>query len=247
MDSFNLLNFDKTTLAEMNSVSLMKRVDTKFILKESQLLEVLSKLYDDYKILEIDQERLMKYSTLYFDSQNKKCFKDHHNGKLNRYKIRMRKYLVSDICFLEIKKKNNLGVTNKIRRQIKDFETDLTLESKEFIREDGNINNLLLEPSLYNNFSRMTLVNKNESERITIDVDLSFRFGGDEKKFDKLVVVEIKQEGKRLNTTINRALKSMSLLPTNFSKYCIGISNIIDDIKSNRFKEINLKINKLNN
>ncbi|MDB4134621.1 polyphosphate polymerase domain-containing protein [Flavobacteriaceae bacterium] len=246
MDRFNLLNFDKTTLAEMNSVSLMKRVDTKFILKESQLLEVLSKLYDDYKILQIDQERLMKYSTLYFDSKNKKCFKDHHNGKLNRYKIRMRKYLVSDICFLEIKKKNNLGVTNKIRRQIKDFETDLTLESKEFI-SDSNINNLLLEPSLYNNFSRMTLVNKNESERITIDVDLSFLFGADEKKFEKLVVVEIKQEGKRLNTTINRALKSMSILPTNFSKYCIGISNIIDDIKSNRFKEINLKINKLNN
>ena len=155
--------------------------------------------------------------------------------------------MVSDICFLKKKKKNNLGVTNKIRRQIQDFETDLSLKSKEFIREDGNINNLLLEPSLYNNFSRMTLVNKNESERITIDVDLSFTFGGDEKKFDKLVVVEIKQEGKRLNTTINRALKSMSLLPTNFSKYCIGISNIIDDIKSNRFKEINLKINKLNN
>jgi len=246
MDRFNLLNFDKTTLAEMNSVSLMKRVDTKFILKESQLLEVLSKLYDDYKILEIDQERLMKYSTLYFDSENKKCFKDHHNGKLNRYKIRMRKYLVSDICFLEIKKKNNLGITNKIRTQIKDFETNLTSESKDFITK-SNINNLLLEPSLYNNFSRMTLVNKNESERITIDVDLSFSFGTDEKKFDKLVVVEIKQEGKRLNTTINRALKSMSILPTNFSKYCIGISNIIDNIKSNRFKEINLKINKLNN
>ncbi|MBC8399544.1 MAG: polyphosphate polymerase domain-containing protein [Flavobacteriales bacterium] len=246
MDRFNLLNFDKITLAEMNSVSLMKRVDTKFILKESQLLEVLSKLYEDYKILEIDQERLMKYSTLYFDSENKKCFNDHHNGKLNRYKIRMRKYLVSDICFLEIKKKNNLGITNKIRRQIKDFETNLSSESKEFITE-SNINNLLLEPSLYNNFSRMTLVNKNEPERITIDVDLSFSFRNDKKKFDKLVVVEIKQEGKRLNTTINRALKSMSILPTNFSKYCIGISNIIDDIKSNRFKEINLKINKLNN
>jgi hypothetical protein len=246
MDRFNLLKFDKTTLAEMNSVSLMKRVDTKFILKESQLLEVLSKLYDDYKILQIDQERLMKYSTLYFDSQNKKCFKDHHNGKLNRYKIRMRKYLVSDICFLEIKKKNNLGITNKIRRQIKDFETDLTLDSKEFIT-NSNINNIFLEPSLYNNFSRMTFVNKSEAERLTIDVDLSFSFGAKEKKFDKLVVIEIKQEGKRLNTTINRVLKSMSILPTNFSKYCIGISNTLDNIKSNRFKEINLKINKLNN
>jgi hypothetical protein len=78
-------------------------------------------------------------------------------------------------------------------------------------------------------------------------VDLSFSFGAKEKKFDKLVVIEIKQEAKRLKTTINRVLKSMSILPTNFSKYCVGISNIVDDIKSNRFKEINLKINKLNN
>ncbi|MDA9356919.1 polyphosphate polymerase domain-containing protein [Flavobacteriaceae bacterium] len=246
MNKFNLLSFDKTTLDEMNGVSLMKRVDTKFILTESQLFDVLPKLYRDYKILEIEQERLMKYSTLYFDTQNKKCFNEHHNGKLNRYKIRMRKYLVSDICFLEIKKKNNLGITNKIRKKIKDFETDLSVESKEFI-SDSYIDNLLLEPSLYNNFSRMTFVNRNESERITIDMDLSFSFGDKEKKFDKLVVIEIKQEGKRLNTTINRALKSMSILPTNFSKYCIGITNTLDNIKSNAFKEINLKINKLNN
>jgi hypothetical protein len=158
----------------------------------------------------------------------------------------MRKYLVSDICFLEIKKKNNLGITNKTRTRIKDFETILSSQSKEFI-SDSQINNLLLEPVLYNNFNRMTLVNKYFSERVTIDTNLSFRLQGKEKKLDKLIVIEIKQEGKRLNTTINKALKSMSILPTNFSKYCIGITNTLDNIKSNRFKEINLKINKLNN
>ena len=46
---------------------------------------------------------------------------------------------------------------------------------------------------------------------------------------------------------MNKALKLMSILPTNFSKYCLGITNTFDNIKSNRFKEINLKINKLNN
>ena len=97
MDNLNLSSFDKISLDEMNGVSLMKRVDTKFILSESQLLKVFSKIQKDYKVLEIDNERLMQYSTLYFDTQNKKCFKEHHNGKLNRYKIRMRKYLVSDL------------------------------------------------------------------------------------------------------------------------------------------------------
>lgn len=246
MHNLNISNFDKISLDEMNGVSLMKRVDTKFILTESQLSEILSQIQEDYKILEIDGERLMEYSTLYFDTQNKNCYKDHHNGKAKRFKIRMRKYLVSDICFLEIKKKNNLGITNKTRTRIKDFETILSSQSKEFI-SDSQINNLLLEPVLYNNFNRMTLVNKYFSERVTIDTNLSFRLQGKEKKLDKLIVIEIKQEGKRLNTTINKALKSMSILPTNFSKYCIGITNTLDNIKSNRFKEINLKINKLNN
>lgn len=246
MHNLNISNFDKISLDEMNGVSLMKRVDTKFILTESQLSEILFQIQEDYKILEIDGERLMEYSTLYFDTQNKICYKDHHNGKAKRFKIRMRKYLVSDICFLEIKKKNNLGITNKTRTRIKDFETILSSQSKEFI-SDSQINNLLLEPVLYNNFNRMTLVNKYFSERVTIDTNLSFRLQGKEKKLDKLIVIEIKQEGKRLNTTINKALKSMSILPTNFSKYCIGITNTLDNIKSNRFKEINLKINKLNN
>ena len=246
MDNLNLSSFDKISLDEMNGVSLMKRVDTKFILSESQLLKVFSKIQKDYKILEIDNERLMQYSTLYFDTQNKKCFKEHHNGKLNRYKIRMRKYLVSDICFLEVKKKNNLGVTNKTRRQIKDFETILSSDSKEFIY-NSQINDLLLEPALYNNFNRITLVNKNYPERVTIDTNLSFKSANKEKIFDNLVVIEIKQEGKRLNTVMNKALKLMSILPTNFSKYCLGITNTFDNIKSNRFKEINLKINKLNN
>ena len=246
MDNLNLSSFDKISLDEMNGVSLMKRVDTKFILTESQLLKVFSKIRKEYKVLEIDNERLMQYSTLYFDTKNKKCFKEHHNGKLNRYKIRMRKYLVSDLCFLEVKKKNNLGVTNKTRRQIKDFETILSSGSKEFIY-NSQINDLLLEPALYNNFNRITLVNKNYPERVTIDTNLSFKSANKEKIFDNLVVIEIKQEGKRLNTVMNKALKLMSILPTNFSKYCLGITNTFDNIKSNRFKEINLKINKLNN
>ena len=246
MHNLNISNFDKISLDEMNGVSLMKRVDTKFILTESQLSEILSQIQEDYKILEIDGERLMEYSTLYFDTQNKICYKDHHNGKAKRFKIRMRKYLVSDICFLEIKKKNNLGRGWVIGETLITGIGQGYTQSKEFI-SDSQINNLLLEPVLYNNFNRMTLVNKYFSERVTIDTNLSFRLEGKEKKLDKLIVIEVKQEGKRLNTLINSALKSLRISPTNFSKYCIGITNTFDDIKSNRFKEINLKINKLNN
>ena len=40
--------------------------------------------------LEIDGKRLFNYQTEYFDNENKILFKNHQNGKLNRYKIRFR-------------------------------------------------------------------------------------------------------------------------------------------------------------
>ncbi|MFB1026892.1 MAG: hypothetical protein QMC27_02895, partial [Flavobacteriaceae bacterium] len=64
----------------MNSVSLLKRIDTKFLTTESKLLEVLPLLNNDYRILEIEDLRLMNYATLYFDTEDLKSYTEHHNG-----------------------------------------------------------------------------------------------------------------------------------------------------------------------
>ena len=105
MISNNLINFSSISLKEMDNVSLLKRVDTKFLTTEKKLLEILSLISSDYNILDIDDKRLMKYSTLYFDTNDKMLYNYHHNKKGNRYKIRMRKYVDSNICFLEVKKR----------------------------------------------------------------------------------------------------------------------------------------------
>jgi hypothetical protein len=42
---------------------------------------------------------------LYFDTDSKRFYHDHHNGKVKRTKIRMRNYVESNLTFLEIKKK----------------------------------------------------------------------------------------------------------------------------------------------
>ena len=67
MISNNLINFSPISLKEMDNVSLLKRVDTKFLTTEKKLLEILSLISSDYNILDIDDKRLMEYSTLYFD------------------------------------------------------------------------------------------------------------------------------------------------------------------------------------
>ena len=66
-------------------------------------------------------------------------------------------------------------------------------------------------------------------------------------KLEKIVVIEVKQEKGKENTAIYKALKMSRIPIVSFSKYCVGISNLTTSIKTNQFKEINLKINKMYN
>ena len=232
------------SLNEMDGVALMKRVDTKFVIKKSKLLEVLESIKENYRILEIDGNRLMNYNSLYFDTDGKKFYLDHHNSRVRRTKIRIRKYVESNIYFLEIKKKDIKGNTNKSRIKINEFETDLSDNSLKFIKEITN-EDYQLQPSLWNHFKRITLVNKTAKERVTIDLNLSFSINNIKKTYENLVIVELKQERYNRNSPIVKALKKHSIIPYSISKYCVGMVNLYENIKYNRFKEKLIKINQL--
>lgn len=236
--------FSAISLEEMNSVALMKRTDTKFIISKSQLVSVLKAIYNHYKVLEINNDRIMSYSSLYFDTPNNKFYKDHHNGKNNRTKVRQRKYIESDLCFLEVKQKNGKGETHKTRIPVSDFETDLSKSSIEFIskttEQDYN-----LSPSLWNGFNRITLVNIKNKERVTIDLNLTYKINGIEKNYENLVVIELKQERFNRNSKIVKILKSYRQNPYSISKYCIGMISLYNDLKYNVFKKKLIKINNI--
>ncbi|MCF6308349.1 MAG: polyphosphate polymerase domain-containing protein [Flavobacteriaceae bacterium] len=232
------------SLKEMDNVSLMKRVDTKFLLGKNQLRQILESIKDEYFILEINKNRLMNYKSLYFDSVDKIFYNNHHNKRVRRTKVRIRKYVESNILFLEVKQKDIKGNTVKNRVRIDSFETVLSKNSNSFI-EKITTKNYTLEPSLWNSFRRITLVNKKAKERVTIDVDLSFSINVKEKKYDDLVIVELKQERYNRNSPIVESLKKNGFLPYSLSKYCVGMINLYDNLKQNRFKEKLIKINKI--
>jgi hypothetical protein len=247
MDStlINTVNkFKPISLDEMNSVALMKRTDTKFVINISRLPQVLETLLETYKVLEINERRIMNYSSLYLDTDDFKFYLDHHNGRVNRTKIRQRKYVDSDLTFLEIKKKNGKGETNKFRIKIDDFETELSDTSKEFISEitEQNYN---LQTSLWNSFNRITLVNLEDNERVTIDLNLTYTKKSKQKKYSNIVVVELKQSRFNRKSLVVKALKNIGHNPYSISKYCIGVANLYQHLKQNTFKPKLLKINKI--
>jgi hypothetical protein len=241
----NILDsLDGISLSNMDDVALQKRTDTKFILSHDKLPAVLHRLKDSYQALEINGQRLMKYKSLYFDTPDYKFYHDHHNGKIKRTKIRMRQYVDSDLYFLEVKMKDGRSNTRKKRMPIPGFE-DISSPIYQMFMEDVTNKKYDLSPSLWNNFQRMTLVNKDDRERVTLDVNLSFEHEGKKRAISNLAIIELKQARPNRNSAVVQALKQEGVNPFGFSKYCIGMTQLYDDIKYNAFKPKLLRVKKL--
>lgn len=241
------------SLSEMDSVSLMNRVDTKYVFGESTLLPLLGSLLNDYRVLEVEAARLSPYATLYFDTPRHGNYLQHHNGKLNRCKYRMRSYEASGACFFEIKKKNNKGRTDKRRIPIESIQPSLDPELSHFVEETTGYR-LPLTPQLWTTFSRITLVSQHAAERVTIDTNLRFRecaeIGAQEaiasdKGFPGVVIAEVKQERDDRSSLFRQELRSQGIRPLRVSKYCLGEMLLRPDLKSNRFKSKLLAIQKI--
>ena len=64
------------SLADLDRVALMNRVDTKYVISDAMLPDVLAAISSDYGVLEIDGVRCAPYATLYFDSPDADCYRD---------------------------------------------------------------------------------------------------------------------------------------------------------------------------
>ncbi len=242
-----LQNFEPISLEDMDRVKLLNRVDTKFVFQFNLLPSILNDVKEFYYVLEINNIRTNSYKTLYYDTPNYDCYFQHHNGKLNRTKIRFRKYIESGLNFLEIKLKTNKDRTDKKRIKVEDIETILSENSKQFIQNNSLLKDAELHPALWNTFTRITLVNKTENERLTIDLNLAFKnFNtNNETATPHIVIAELKQGKANVNSDFIKAIKKYHIRTMGMSKYCIGTALLNKELKSNNFKERILKINKL--
>lgn len=231
-----LQRFDPITLAEMDRVRLMNRVDTKYVMGLSQLTRALAAVVGDYRVLEVGTIRLNQYQTVYFDTPDFALYHQHHNGLASRYKVRERKYVDTDLAFLEVKHKTNRGRTIKSRMQIPDVEMRFRGQATCFVDETTPLDDEDLEPKLWNEYLRMTLVSKRRDERLTLDIDLTFGWEGDWLTVPGIAIAEVKQPRFTQDSDFIRQMRRMGVRPTGFSKYCVGASLLYDDLKANNFK-----------
>ncbi|MBO7510072.1 MAG: VTC domain-containing protein [Bacteroidales bacterium] len=91
-----LARFDPITLDEMESITLMNRIDSKYLTDVPTLLRLLGDAAEQgYRALYVDGKKLIPYDSVYFDTPDLKTYTDHRNRRLVRQKIRTRCYLTA--------------------------------------------------------------------------------------------------------------------------------------------------------
>ena len=246
-----LQDYEPITLEEMSGIRLMNRTDTKFVTNVAMLKRLLLMAKDAYRVQEIDGRRIGEYYTVYFDTPDCDMFRVHHNGHTNRQKLRIRSYVDSGLNFLEVKTKDNHGRTKKKRMTMEGFDPlqpqhDIAFRRQDeqyerygdFLSEHLRYDAATLSEQIENRFSRITLVNKGKTERLTIDLNLRFHHLTTQREVDLtgIVIIELKRDG-LVYSPILALLRELRIHPHGFSKYCIGSALTNPSLRTNRFKK----------
>ena len=236
--------FAPISLEEMDAVKLLDRVDLKFMFHSGQLKDILLKSSGEYNVLSIGVHTFSRYETHYFDTPDLQMYLQHHNGKLNRHKVRFRDYTDSGISFFEIKFKTNKGRTIKCRMSTKSPIHTIDGESSHLLERKTRFQAEMLCEAIQVNYNRITLVRKDMTERLTIDFELNFRMDDKKKAFPKLIIAEVKQDRSSKSPFI-ALMREQHIRTHSMSKYCLGIASLNSEVKSNNFKSKLLDIKKI--
>lgn len=243
--------FSTHDLSAISNSELMNRVDSKFLLPINTIIDVLNAASLDYSVLMIDNVTIFQYNNIYFDTPDLGFYKQHHNRKLNRHKVRHRHYADVGTSFLEVKFKNNKGRTIK-NRCLADIDPATALsENHDFLRDHGiNMPHHLISSQACS-YQRISLANDARKERLTFDLNINFAStlrhskAEDNYNLTDFFMAELKQEKLNRQSPFYRLMRDMGIRSKGFSKYCMGQSLTNNKhIKSNRFKANLIRLKK---
>ena len=216
---------------------LQQRYDRKFVVGIALLPRLLEAL-GPVRVLEVDGRRSTAYTSIYFDTPDLRTYRDHLQRRRRRFKLRTRHYGDPAAAMLEVKCKGLRGQTIKHRIEHPGpTPSELGDEAERFIAGvlEREYNQELpgeLAPIAESRFERITLVDVEAHERVTIDLGLQVSANGRAVQLGKgHAVVETKSPSRAGNAA--RSFMEFGLRPDRVSKYCVGIAASHDDVRGN--------------
>lgn len=228
-------------LDELNAQArLMTRVDRKYFVPRQLFIQLLQATEDDFQVLEIAGKHRFEYRTVYFDTADFRFFRDHVQGRRQRFKVRTRTYVDTGSSHLEVKSKGYRGQTVKQRivhpldrpfeltgsgqnfvASILDSEAGLSVQPQVAAND--------LAPVLETVYDRITLTH--DEQRLTCDLDITTRNGVRSHEGPADVLVETKSPG---GVSIwDSLLQNAGIREHKVSKYCVGAALLNPELAAN--------------
>ncbi|RHA38214.1 polyphosphate polymerase domain-containing protein [Cellulomonas rhizosphaerae] len=237
------------TLGELEaSASLQTRIDRKYLVPTSALPVLLDALDPAVRTLEIDGERVFAYESVYFDTPGLTSYLGAARRRRNRFKVRTRTYVDSDVCWVEVKTRGPRGATVKTRLPHEAAgRTELDDPALRFTSDaldDARIGGLdgPMGPTLLSSYDRVTLhvpsATPGPDSRTTIDTDLVWTDAatGRERALVGLAVVETKTGSTPSST--DRLLWRHGHRPVRISKYGTGMAVLHPELPSTPWRRV---------
>lgn len=215
-----------------------KRYISKYVVPVNYLEELINSCQGNYKLLERNGDLQTDISLKYYDTNTLKFFNDHVNGKLNRLKIRQRYCIKTGHLYWEIWRRKSTGRMIKKRFRIDGNNPATKGSVDDLVLNYTGIDLHTLSPSLGVRFKRITLLNTELYERITIDTGLCFTSPEDSEQDTPLAGLAIVELRKKRNaySFLADLLSRSRFRPVKISKYCLGITLTNQNAKSNNYK-----------
>lgn len=230
----NVSKLDATTLRDVEErAGLQARKDRKYVVAPEVAAQLLDELRGDLLALEIDGDRSFPYSSTYYDTEDRRSYRDAATNRRRRFKVRTRTHDSGETVRLEVKTRGVRNTTQKASFDItnlQDEPSSIPPEGRRFISDelqavgiDGRDTVDDLAPAATTSYDRSTFVQRVAQERVTIDRNLRFVSPtGSERSLQSMVIVETKTPGRAGEA--DRWLWRHGARPDAISKYGVAIA-----------------------
>ncbi len=218
------------------AAGLLTRLDRKYLI-QADLLAELYEATEGFQILTIDGLSCFTYESVYFDTQELLSFSGAVTGRRRRFKVRTRRYLESELCFVEVKTQGIRDTTVKVRCA-HPFHASLDLSPSVSFADrclDGRTNVADLHPLLRTSYRRATLANTARGERVTIDVDVTAELVNGQRSIDLSSWVVVETKSGSAATSVDRWLWSRGIRPSRVSKFGTSLAMMEPTLPRNKW------------
>ncbi len=219
--------------------ALQQRLERKYIVDVATLSELLARVRDTHRVLDIEGRRVFHYRTTYYDTPELVTLRAHLQQRRRRFKLRRRHYVESRTSVLEVKLKGARGMV--IKRALPTVDrVDLLAHESAFFRTavleayGHDLPVAALGPVLTMSCARLTLAARGGAERLTCDVEVDL--DGARLVPDHAIVESKSLRGVAI---ADRVLRDLGARPADrCSKYCLGVAFARPDIHANDFARV---------